>query len=119
MRRFSPKTQASLKDFLIRNQTVLLLLVLLNSSCSTPIPKWDGKLYAGDPAHDGVTRAQANETISCQAPEFNQMICMTMADFRSFYATYVLGCKDWQSGMLMMTIDQAQAKLKAETGHNF
>jgi hypothetical protein len=102
-----------LRTFLIRNQLLSLLLLASITSCSTgQIPKWDGKIYAGDSAHDGVTRAQENEFISARSPEFDQGIWLSYADFRSFYATYVLGCAQWKPGTSMMSASEALNRFK-------
>lgn len=92
---------------------VMLLVGATSSSCRTSIPRWDGKLYAGDSANSGISRKQSNEVIRCDAPEIDAYICMSGDDFKSFYDTYILGCKQWVRGMPRMSVSQAWAILDA------
>lgn len=69
---------------------------------SKPIPKWDGKLYAGNSKEQEVTRAQANEHIKCSDPKFDAMTCMSYRDLEKFYETYVEGCKVWKEVYIMV-----------------
>lgn len=90
----------------------LFLIPLLLTSCQGTIPVWKGKIYAGDPRLGAIVRMQENEIISCQDVRFSGFTCMSYLDFKSFYETYVLGCKKWKSGMKMMTVVEAWAMLK-------
>lgn len=47
-----------------------------------------------------MDRKQDNESISSDSDAFDSMIGMSDEDFRSFYTTYVLGCKDWGNAKL-------------------
>lgn len=101
------------KTCLIRNQLLSLLLLLSIASCSSgPIPKWNGEIYAGDSAHDGVTREQEHEFISARDPKFDQGVWISYANFRTFYSTYVLGCKQWRSGISMMSANEALSRFR-------
>lgn len=97
----------------MKSTLAILALASLVTSCRTSIPKWDGKIYAGDSANAGVSRKQSNEVIRCDSPAIDEMLCMTGADFKSFYETYVLGCQKWARGMPRMSIQQAWAILDA------
>ena len=101
------------KTFLIRNQILAVLLLISIGGCSHgSIPRWDGKLYAGDSKRVGVTRAQSEEFISASDPKFDGGLWMSYADFRSFYSTYVLGCKEWWGGTSMMGPQEALDRFK-------
>jgi hypothetical protein len=81
-----------------------LSLSLTSTGCisTKPVPKWEGKLWAGDSERAAIRRSQSNEEILASDPRFDGFLAMTYADFRSFYATYVLGCKQWRQGIKMM-----------------
>ena len=87
---------------------LLPLLLLALSSCNAIIPKWDGKLWAGSSADKAIDRSQTKERIDCGDKAFDDYVCMSYEDFQSFYETYVLGCKQWNSGMRMMSIGDAK-----------
>lgn len=70
--------------------------MVLLSACSQRYPRWDGKIYTIDPGDGSVTRPSSFERISCKAPEVSKYRCVTDLDFRSFWATYVLGCEKWR-----------------------
>lgn len=91
---------------------VMLLAASVTASCRTVIPRWDGKIFAGDSANSGISRKQSNEVIRCDAPEIDTYICMSGDDFKSFYETYILGCKSWVRGP-RMSVAQAWAILDA------
>lgn len=106
-----------MKPFLIRHQSLAILLLLGITSCTTgPIPRWDGKLWAGDSARGGITRAQetdpARRTIPANDPRFDDYVALSYEDFRSFVATYVYGCKQWKEGVSMMTPQQAKVRFQ-------
>jgi len=91
----------------------IIALVASVSACRTTIPRWDGKIYAGDSANAGVSRKQSEEIIRCDSPAIDEMLCMSGVDFKSFYETYVLGCKTWHRGMARMSVHEAWAILQA------
>jgi hypothetical protein len=74
---------------------LLLSLVACGSNGPKPIPYWGGKLFVGDSKRVGLSRAQSNEFVPADSKEFDEYIAMSASDFRSFYATYVLGCESW------------------------
>lgn len=88
----------------------LILLLSISSCAGGPIPKWDGKLWAGDSSRAGLARAQDAEGgfIAAADPRFDDYIAMSYEDFRSFMSTYVEGCAKWKQGVEMM--DPAQAR---------
>lgn len=77
---------------------LIVLLLLVSCGKPKPIPVWNGKLFVGDSQRRGLVRAQDNEFIASDSPEFDQQISMSKDDFRSFYTTYVLGCESWGKG---------------------
>lgn len=87
------------------NLTAALVLILMASSCTIflPQPQWNGKLWAGDSANVGISRSQSDEFIEASDPLFDEYLAMSYEDFRSFYTTYVLGCKQWKTGVKMMS----------------
>ena len=56
-------------------------------------------------------RKQENEVIRCDQPEFNGYLCMSSADFESFYKTFVLGCQVWKKDQPKMSPQEAFDKL--------
>ena len=89
-------TQATLKLY-----SVSLGLLLLLSGCGqarlTGTPIWNGKIWAGDPDHGQVIRAQdpPPNTISAFDPKFKDGIWMSYADLSCMYFSFVNNCKDW------------------------
>lgn len=71
------------------------------------MPRWDGKIWSGDSQRQSIRRSQENEEIKASDPKFDQYVAISYADFRSFYDTYVLGCKQWRSEIQMMGADEA------------
>lgn len=102
------------KTFLIRNQLLLVLLLGSVMGCSHggPVPKWDGKIWDANHEVAGIRRTQDNEVILATDPAFDAYIAMSAADFRSFYTTYVLGCKEWKKGTTFMSAGEALDRFK-------
>lgn len=73
----------------------LLILSLFSASCASPIPKWDGKIYAGSHETESVFR-NVDDFIKCGSVMFDDMVCMSMDDFQKFVETYVSGCREWK-----------------------
>jgi hypothetical protein len=78
-------------------------------------PKWDGKIWVGDSATASIRRAQDNESISCTAPDMDEMLCISGADFQRLIETYVLGCKKWRSDLPSMSADDVR-KINKDIG---
>jgi hypothetical protein len=93
---------------------ILSLLGLNQAACisTKPIPRWEGKIWAGDSERASIRRAQENEEILASDPRFNEYLALTYKDFRSFYATYVLGCKQWRAGIKMMSPLEALSRYR-------
>src|SRR4051812_40484273 len=113
----TPKIQRTLRRFLTRHQILASISLLAITSCTSgPIPRWDGKLWAGDSAHGGITRAQeqdpAKRTIQATDPRFDEYVAMTYEDFRGFVATYIYQCKSWKDGTQMMSPKQAEMRFQ-------
>lgn len=90
------------------------LFIMGASSCSTPFPTWEGKIYAGSFSDRAMVRKQANEYVYADKPEFNELMGMKWKGddgFEGFYRTYVLGCEKWKPGIEMTTIEKAYNKL--------
>jgi hypothetical protein len=51
-----------------------------------------------------MVRAQENEQIYCDTPEFDDMVGFRTADFKSFVDTYIGGCKEWKNDTEMFTL---------------
>ena len=97
-----------MKGFLIRNQILVLLAILSLGGCAHgEIPKWNGKIWAGDSSRAGIARAQDAEFIAANDPAFDSYLAMSFDDFRSFYTTYVLSCERWRKGVPMMSALEA------------
>lgn len=105
------KTLQSLRIFLIP----VLSLSLLGATCHQQIPRWDGKIWAGDSASSSIQRKQAGEAIACSDGAFDGYLCISGPDFQKFYETYVLGCAKWRDGLPMMTAQEAFEVLKSST----
>lgn len=101
-------TQVTLK-------TCIVIVALSSVGCITNPPYWGGKLWSGDSDRGSIRRAQDNEEMDCKAPEFNGYICMSPEDMQTFYNTYVLGCKQWRSGMPKFSTKEA-LKMAGEAG---
>jgi hypothetical protein len=107
-------TRAHLMTF-FRNNLITVALLSICSCTSGPIPKWDGKLWAGKSKYAGILFTKKDGTnviIPANDPRFDDYVAMSYADFRSFMATYVYGCKQWKSGVAMMNAQQAQARFQ-------
>jgi hypothetical protein len=77
---------------------LLMISVLLwgcSSAQTTKTPSWNGKWYHVDPTQQALVRKQTGEIISCAAPAAGLYFCTTATDLSSFYAIYVLGCRQW------------------------
>jgi hypothetical protein len=83
------------------------------SSCTQPIPRWSGKIWAGDSATSSIQRAQDVQAIGCNEAVFDNYLCMSYADFQTFYETYVLGCKKWDKDLERMSPQEAFEIIKA------
>lgn len=73
------------------------LLLFSLSSCRGSIPKWDGKLWAGDSQSASIMRSQENAAIACSSVQFDDYVCMSYSDFKSWVETYINGCKKWNA----------------------
>lgn len=60
----------------------------------------------GDSSTRAMVRAQENELIYCDTPEFNDMVGFRTADFKSFVDTYIGGCKTWKSDTEMFSVQE-------------
>lgn len=98
-----------------------LLAVVILSSCASPLPTWDGKIYQGDPraiigadgvARPGVVRRQDNEIILADDDAFGDFMAMRWADFRTFTETFVFSCKEWDERSTL-SIDEIKKFLQS------
>jgi len=75
---------------------IFLLIILLGSCRSIPECK-DCKVYAGNSHDRSVDRAQENEKVYCDQPQFDEMLCFTSEGFQAFVETYINGCARWDT----------------------
>jgi hypothetical protein len=69
----------------------------LSSSCAGTVPVWNGRLYFGDSAREGLSRTGVDpDFISIRDPRVNDYVAMSRADFKSWIATYIGGCEKWK-----------------------
>jgi hypothetical protein len=105
--RLRKRTHAPLTaSFRNRIGALPLLTLALLSACAPErtIPKWDGKIWVGDSAARALVFTPSDEKgnrlpnikIPSDSPEFDQYLAMSAKDFKRFYATYVLECKEWR-----------------------
>jgi hypothetical protein len=94
-----------------------LSLALLSCRGTQQIPRWEGKIYAGDPDERAMVRRQAGEVIPADSEAFRGLMGMKWQGpdgFEGFYRTYVLGCKEWKQETLqkgVMTLEEANWRL--------
>jgi len=63
--------------------------------CKHPdMPPVDVTFWAGDSAHEGVTRKQEGKTIKASDEAFDDLACLSYLDVRKIYDV-LLSCKDW------------------------
>jgi hypothetical protein len=91
----------------------VLILALSNCSHNPTIPVWNGKIYTGDPEQQALVRSQEHEVIPASSEKFRHMKAMTDEDLRSFYQTYVLGCKEWWPNIELKPLAE-QPEIKRE-----
>lgn len=92
-----------LKRTCLAKSSILILIPLLVSGCvSGPVPKWDGKIYAGSSKDQALIRAQTGEKILSSSKEFDLMMGMTWLDLKTFVHTYIDGCKEWRDDANMV-----------------
>jgi hypothetical protein len=85
--------------------------LLLGSCGSGPVPRWDEPIWAGDSKRGGITRAQANQHISCSDPAFDDYVAVRYDGLRELFAI-MLSCEKWPKGMKMMSAKEALARMK-------
>jgi hypothetical protein len=95
-------------------------LIVGSLACSSgPTPKWDGDIWISDSRRAAVTRkdtladgTELETVLLASDPFFNNGLWISYDDFRKLYATYVLGCAKWRSGIPMMTAAEALARFR-------
>jgi len=86
-----------------------ILLIASFVSCKHPKPpSWNGKIYAAYSQESAIVRAQSNETIYCNSAEFDNYLCISYDDYKSFIKTFVDGCQAWDRDVV-----EYKRKLKA------
>lgn len=91
----------------LKRSFILALILSLSACAHGPVPDWNGTVYIGAPARDGVEQTKKNLFISAQDPNFRHGYYMTREDFTSFVMTYVEGCRTWKKGTKMMSSNEA------------
>lgn len=107
------KTRRRLKTpTILKNLFALAAVGLSLTACaSQPVPVWNGRLFFGSQADGGVVRRSAIDAdfISCGNPldreRFDDLVCMSSADFKSFANTYIGGCEKWKSRKGSILVD--------------
>lgn len=103
------------KAFLTLSLSVPLLAGVSSCSHTRPIPRWEGKIYAGDPVAQAMVRKQAGEEIKASDPQFRDLMAMKWKGkdgFEGFIETYVYGCKEWKKEVPMTTVLQMMQDLE-------
>jgi hypothetical protein len=108
MKQRNQRTPQQLKTF-IRTAAALsgVIAALWLSGCKNTPPKFDGKFWAADSERGSIRRAQENSEITCKDPAFDDYLCMSYADHKRWYETYVLGCERWKRGSPRMSPEEA------------
>ena len=96
-----------------------LLLALSSAGCkSAPVPKWEGDIYTGSSADQGIVRRQAttpaDKVIRVDDARFNEFMAIRWKGprgFEGFYETYVLGCEKWKPGAKLVPLEPQIRKL--------
>jgi hypothetical protein len=105
-----PRTLLKLKIF--------FAAVLSLSGCQTasgPVPKVDVKLFNGDSAREGVTRANPGEpaqTIKCSDPRIDEGYWLSHADFNRVVNTLIGACDKWKPGTVLVDPELLWSKVK-------
>lgn len=100
------KTPGNWKGFFVVSKILIFLSLFVIVSCGKkPIPACPKcKIYAGDSSQGAVVRAQDNEVIYANDPEFDNMVAMSAEGFKAFVQTYVYGCRQWKTRRLTPAI---------------
>jgi hypothetical protein len=100
-------------------QKIFFAATLLNlsgcQSVSGPVPKIDVKLYNGDSAKGGVTRANPGEpvdTIKATDPRIDEGYWLRHADFNRVISTYIGQCEKWKPGTVLIDADLLWQQVK-------
>lgn len=81
------------------NKALILVPLLIASTekgCEKQIPKWNGKIFAGNSISGTIDRAQDHEQISCLDRQFDNYLCISKKDYDCFVNIYIAGCKEWK-----------------------
>lgn len=92
------------------SKTCLIVLTVNLVGCAhATIPKWDGKLYAGDSQRAGISREQDHEFIAAADPAFDEFVAMSYEDLKKFYLIFQ-SCKQWRKGTPTMSTSEAVSR---------
>lgn len=82
--------------FFILSLGLSIIYISLNflGCASQPMPAVDVKVWAGDSAKAGISRAQEQLTLACIEPDFDEYACLSYQDIKKLYAA-MLQCKEW------------------------
>ncbi len=82
---------------------IVLGAVALSTTASAcggkrPIPSWHGRLFFGDSDRGGLSRGGIDPDFLPVGDRlrFDDMVCMSRPDFKSWNDTYIGGCKEWK-----------------------
>jgi hypothetical protein len=82
-------------------KVIIAILLLFTLGCPIHMPVFSGKLYQGDSANGGITRANPNEQvefISATDPMFDKFTCTKTQDLINYLAEVqkaLASCKRW------------------------
>lgn len=86
------KTRQSLKHILIALSASPFLIA---AKCEGQRPDWTAKFWAGDSKTQSILRAQDNESIPTESPEFDNYVCLTYEDVLKLETEVLSNCKKW------------------------
>jgi len=90
--------------------------LLLLAACKD-IPVWNGKIWIGDSTNLAITRIDETDArvyIFANDTRFDSYVAMSQEDFKSFYETYVLGCKEWKTEIELRPALAAKMELELQ-----
>ena len=76
----------------------VVFLGLVSCGSAPQMPKWDGKIWAGDHKNQRVVRTQENPPaeILTSDPQFSDGVWMSYPDLSCLYQQLVFNCKEWK-----------------------
>ncbi len=72
------------------------LLMGFLTGCGSKAPRWEGKIYQGDPSRAGIQRAQDAEFIPANASIFREFSCVKTEVLVDNIERFKNACKEWK-----------------------